>query len=260
MSASISNSVNNADYFLVTHIMNDEIINWLQIPTNSVIAKSLEGGFFELSVLGLLLLMSAISWGIIFYKGFSFQFIVHSYRIFFKHTDLYSGMKELKVRAGVSKSAYPAQLFNEAYREYEYSIGKKDQKMEKGFRDDLLKRIERKVEKSIIQQNTEMEKGLNILATISGSAPFIGLFGTVIGIIDAFHSIGDKGTSSIAVVAPGISSALLATGLGLFTAIPALIAFNVFRNKNRNVNNDMRGFGLELLNLFDRESSCYSKT
>ncbi len=233
--------------------MVEEIIDILQIPSNSIIAKSLQGGFFELAVLGLLLLMSALSWGLIFYKGFSFQFIVHTNKNFLSNTDLYSGVKELKVRAGVSKSAYPAQIFNEALGEFEHSIAQNTQTPKPGFKENLLNRIERKVEKTIIHQNTQMERGLNILATISASAPFIGLFGTVIGIIDAFHSIGDKGTSSIAVVAPGISSALLATGLGLFTAIPALIGFNLFKNRNRVVNNDMHGFGLELLNLFDRE-------
>ena len=92
-----------------------------------------------------------------------------------------------------------------------------------------------------------MEKGLSALASISSAAPFIGLFGTVIGIIDAFYSIGAKGSSNIAVVAPGISAALVATAFGLFTAIPALMAYNVFRDKTRYVANQMRSFGLELL-------------
>jgi biopolymer transport protein TolQ len=73
-----------------------------------------------------------------------------------------------------------------------------------------------------------LEKGLSILATTGNAAPFIGLFGTVIGIIDAFQGIGRTGSASLAVVAPGISEALIATAVGLFAAIPATIFYNYF--------------------------------
>jgi biopolymer transport protein TolQ len=239
--------------------MTEEIINWLQIPATSIIARSMQGSIFELFILGTLLLMSAVSWGFILYKAFSLQSVIRSYRKFIEQTDLYDDLLDLQVRSSVSESTLPAQLFNEAYKEYEYSLKQAKLTVGPNYKKELLQRIERKIEKAIVNQNTELDWGLNMLATISGSAPFIGLLGTVIGIIDAFHSIGERGSSSIAVVAPGISSALMATALGLFTAIPALIAFNVFRDKNRIVSNDMHSFGLDLLNFFGRKTACYSR-
>ncbi|MBT6613432.1 MAG: hypothetical protein HOB38_15130, partial [Deltaproteobacteria bacterium] len=116
----------------------------------------------------------------------------------------------------------------------------------------LIQKIERRIEKAIISEKADIEKELGLLATISSSAPFIGLLGTVTGIIDAFYSIAAQGASSIAVVAPGISAALVATAVGLFTAIPALIAYNMFREKVRALSNKMAGFGLDLLTLFDQ--------
>ena len=78
------------------------------------------------------------------------------------------------------------------------------------------------------REGLRLERGLNFLATTGSAAPFIGLFGTVIGIINAFHDIGQAGTASLAVVAPGIAEALIATAVGLFAAIPATIFYNYF--------------------------------
>jgi biopolymer transport protein TolQ len=97
-----------------------------------------------------------------------------------------------------------------------------------------------------------MERGLPVLAMISSSAPFIGLFGTVLGIIGAFRDIGLTGVTSLAVVAPGISDALVATAAGLFTAIPALVAYNLFRNAIRDLSTDMKNFALDFTNRLDR--------
>jgi biopolymer transport protein TolQ len=78
------------------------------------------------------------------------------------------------------------------------------------------------------REGLRLERGLNFLATTGSAAPFIGLFGTVIGIINAFHDIGQAGTASLAVVAPGIAEALIATAVGLFAAIPATVFYNYF--------------------------------
>ena len=78
------------------------------------------------------------------------------------------------------------------------------------------------------EEGLRLERGLNFLATTGSAAPFIGLFGTVIGIINAFQSIGMTGSASLAVVAPGIAEALIATAIGLFAAIPATIFYNYF--------------------------------
>jgi biopolymer transport protein TolQ len=78
------------------------------------------------------------------------------------------------------------------------------------------------------REGLRLERGLNFLATTGSAAPFIGLFGTVIGIINAFHDIGQSGSASLAVVAPGIAEALIATAVGLFAAIPATVFYNYF--------------------------------
>ena len=235
------------------------LVDWLQLPSNSFLAKSLQGGMIEHGALAILLLMSLLSWAIIFKKMVFFQLIIHSSRRFLKQVDLYQGLTDLQIRADVARKTYPAQEFHAAYREYQNAIEDRHGALNASEKKDLILRIERCIERCIVSQNSQMEKGINLLATISGSAPFIGLFGTVVGVIDAFQNIGTQGSSSIAVVAPGISSALVATGFGLFTAIPALIAFNLFREKNRVITNEMRSFGLELVNLFDREASCYNQ-
>ena len=91
------------------------------------------------------------------------------------------------------------------------------------------------------------------LATTGNTAPFIGLFGTVWGIMNSFHGIGLRGSASLAVVAPGISEALVATAAGLAAAIPAVIAFNYFMNKIRIVETEMQSFSADFLNIIERD-------
>ncbi|KAK3584262.1 hypothetical protein CHS0354_035343 [Potamilus streckersoni] len=109
--------------------------------------------------------------------------------------------------------------------------------------------LERTVEKTILRQAKSMERYLLFLATVSSSAPFIGLLGTVIGITFSFRSITAQGSAGLSVVAPGIAEALIATALGLFAAIPALFAYNTFRSQIKNTVTDQRVFGLQLINL-----------
>ncbi|NRA07595.1 MAG: MotA/TolQ/ExbB proton channel family protein [Myxococcales bacterium] len=90
-----------------------------------------------------------------------------------------------------------------------------------------------------------LESGLTLLATVGSAAPFIGLFGTVIGIIDAFQGIGRAGSASLAVVAPGIAEALIATAVGLFAAIPATIFYNDFVGRMRGLNDSIQLFAAE---------------
>ncbi len=91
------------------------------------------------------------------------------------------------------------------------------------------------------------------LATTGNTAPFIGLFGTVWGIMDSFHSIGLKGSANLAVVAPGISEALIATAAGLAVAIPAVIAFNFFMQKVRIIESELQSFSADFLNIIERD-------
>ena len=115
---------------------------------------------------------------------------------------------------------------------------------------DNLKRAIRKAES---QEIAELGKSLSFLATTGSAAPFIGLFGTVWGIMASFHDIGMRGSASLAVVAPGISEALVATAAGLAVAIPAVIAYNYFANRLGDIENEVQNFSTDFLNLVERD-------
>ena len=106
------------------------------------------------------------------------------------------------------------------------------------YLDDIVK----KIRWTSAAEVNHLEKYVSFLATTGSTAPFIGLFGTVWGIMDAFRHIGVKGAASIAVVAPGISEALIATAIGLFAAIPAVVGYNYFVNKIRIIVKEVEGF------------------
>ena len=115
---------------------------------------------------------------------------------------------------------------------------------------DNLKRAVRKAE---TQKLSELGSSLPFLATTGSATPFIGLFGTVWGIMASFHDIGQKGSASLAVVAPGISEALVATAAGLAVAIPAVIFYNYFSNKLDEVDGEIGDFSTDFLNLVERD-------
>lgn len=115
---------------------------------------------------------------------------------------------------------------------------------------DNLKRAIRKAES---QKLSQLGSNLPFLATTGSATPFIGLFGTVWGIMASFHDIGQRGSASLAVVAPGISEALVATAAGLAVAIPAVIFYNYYANKLDGVANDINIFSTDFLNLVERD-------
>lgn len=192
----------------------------------------LQSGSLSIAILALLLLMSVISWTVIGWKWFSLRMAMNNSAKFLRHLDLTAGLSDILMRSETFSIAYFAREFQAAYKEFQYSIKLAKKPYNLGSRQDILARVERGIERCIVDENLKYENALIVLATISSSAPFIGLFGTVTGIIDAFYSIGSQGAASIAVVAPGISAALVATAFGLFAAIPALVTYNFFSQSN----------------------------
>jgi biopolymer transport protein TolQ len=116
-----------------------------------------------------------------------------------------------------------------------------------------LESVERAVRQEGAFQVHRYERALGFLATTGSTAPFVGLFGTVLGIIRSFHEIGMRGSASLATVAPGISEALVATAAGLAAAIPAVVAYNYFVQRIRGVASEMDQFTTEFLNLVQRQ-------
>ncbi len=112
--------------------------------------------------------------------------------------------------------------------------------------------VQRAMQISSSEELTRLERRLPWLATTGAVTPFIGLFGTVWGIIDAFHGLGTAGAATLRAVAPGISEALITTAAGLFAAIPAVIAYNFFTNDIREFGSRMDDFGREMLNAVER--------
>ena len=118
-----------------------------------------------------------------------------------------------------------------------------------------LEAVSRAMRRNASAEISRMERYLPFLATTASASPFIGLFGTVWGIMESFRGIGTQGSASLAVVAPGISEALIATAAGLGAAIPAVMAYNFFVNRVKHWAVEMEGFSLDLLNLFQRPAS-----
>lgn len=117
----------------------------------------------------------------------------------------------------------------------------------------LLENVDRAMQGSIMSESQRFDRFLPLLATTGSTAPFIGLFGTVWGIMSSFQEIGLKGAANLAVVAPGISEALIATAMGLAAAIPAVVAYNHFSNKIGSLESEMSHFAADFLNILKRD-------
>jgi biopolymer transport protein TolQ len=113
--------------------------------------------------------------------------------------------------------------------------------------------LKRAMRRAINSEMSRMSQMVPFLATTGNTAPFIGLFGTVWGIMNSFHGIGLRGSASLAVVAPGISEALVATAAGLAAAIPAVIAFNHFMSKIRVIESELQNFSSDFINIVERD-------
>jgi len=148
-----------------------------------------------------------------------------------------------------------ANIFRAGYAEFNRS------KMLQGHSDEdkalqsyqqVVDHVHRVANKILFTQSSRLERGLTFLATTGNASPFIGLFGTVWGIMTAFRSIGMKGSASLAVVAPGIAEALIATAAGLAAAIPAVVAFNYFSRRTRISQTEMGNFISDFVGSLDK--------
>lgn len=115
-----------------------------------------------------------------------------------------------------------------------------------------LDSVARALERAGVEETTRLEGKLFFLGTTGATAPFIGLFGTVWGVMDAFAAIGSVGSANVAAVAPGIAEALIATAAGIFTAVPAVIGYNYFIQRVKIISSEINNFALDFLSLVDR--------
>lgn len=222
----------------------------------SIVGMVLSGSLIAKLVLLILALMSALSWAVIIIKTLQHINIRKDNQKFYQIYLNESSLNQIKkVSAEFPYSAF-ASMYAATYQE----ATRMSQRIQRSTPDitektsmlpHLSQQLQRVIEQNINERYAFIENRLNILATISSAAPFIGLFGTVLGIINSFQSIGTSGVTSLASVAPGISEALVATAAGLLAAIPALMAYNYFRNQTRILANTMHNYGMELTNRFE---------
>ncbi len=222
----------------------------------SIIGLVMQGdNLIGLFVLLVLLLMSSLSWAVIILKLLQFRKTRKQNDIFLELFRNETSLNEIKETSALYPYSAYARMFRISFEEV-VRISQRIQRnsaqtVSTSMLPHISSQFQRILERAFNDQYAVIEKRLNLLATVSSSAPFIGLFGTVLGIIDSFQSIGTTGVTSLAAVAPGISEALVATAAGLLAAIPALMAYNYFRNQARLLANSMRDFSMELANRIE---------
>ncbi len=203
------------------------------------------------AILVILLFFSVFSWTIIIYKRRALRAAAVQSK---KFAEIFRKSRNLTEVQEASKS-YPgsplASIFQAGFKEMAY-LAKQQTTAPSATNGTRLENLGRALTKASNAEVAKMEKMMGFLATTGSVTPFIGLFGTVWGIMDSFIRIGSTKSASLAIVAPGIAEALIATAVGLFAAIPAVIAYNSFLHTIKDRITDMEDFSLELLSIAER--------
>jgi biopolymer transport protein TolQ len=231
-------------------------VNWVQLVAQQSENSTSEGTVWAilgdasgmvLAVLVLLILASIASWFLIFLKWRQIKRATSEAESFsdeFYATDRFD---ELSHEAEKYKSSPTAAVFTNGYEELRRVVG------DDGFVDQNgLGNVERALRKSANEELNEQERYLTFLATVGSTAPFVGLFGTVWGIMTAFMDISAEGTAGLDVVAGPIAEALIATAIGLLAAIPAVMAFNFFNASVESLRMKVEGFMNDFMNVVER--------
>ena len=224
----------------------------------------LQAGIVAKGVLAILLLFSLASWAIIFLKLRMLGRVDRQDQRFLKQFRDSKNLATTYEESRKLQQSTLAALYREGYRELSQglkgnpgppaapSVSEPAARVPDVPADDLLARLARSVRHASLREISILEGSLMFLATTGNITPFIGLFGTVWGIMDAFHGIGMTGSANLGAVAPGIAEALITTAAGLAVAIPGVIAYNYFLNRIKGVATRMDLFGLEFLGTAER--------
>jgi biopolymer transport protein TolQ len=222
-----------------------EGLNYIEIATNS--------GAIGMLVLALLLSASAVSWAIIAKKWLQIR-KAQDQSVRFLETFWQSKRLDAIYEAAERLGSSPiSQVFRAGYVELS-KVTAQQKEVEGGMHDQLggLENVERALKRAAASEVTALEAQISFLGTTASAAPFVGLFGTVWGIMRAFHDIYRIGNANLATVARPISEALIATAVGLFAAIPAVVAYNYFVSKIRVLDSEMTNFSNDFLNIVRR--------
>jgi biopolymer transport protein TolQ len=201
-------------------------------------------GPVALSVLVVLAIASIYSWTLIFSKMSSFAKATKQSRRFVKTFRKATRLQEIAAVTGDYQPSPLALVFDEVYEAYKRQTG--------GYGPPRnVAPLERSAQTASSEALTRLEQRLTWLATIASTSTFVGLFGTVMGIVDAFHGLGTAGSATLRAVAPGISEALITTAAGIFVAVPAGVAYNQFTARLRVFASGIDDFARELLNSLE---------
>jgi biopolymer transport protein TolQ len=197
-----------------------------------------------ITVLILLLIMSIASWAVMISKWRAFKAAEKQNRRFLRAFRKSGRLSEVAAVADQFKPSPLVSVFNEINDEYQRQSGGRGTPPNP-------QALERAAQTASSEALTIMERRMTWLATIAQVGPFVGLFGTVMGIIDAFHGLGTAGAATLRAVAPGISEALITTAAGLVVAVPAVMGYNQLTGRLREFGARMDDFGRELLNAIE---------
>ena len=189
-------------------------------------------------VLAILLIFSVWSWGIILSKTLLLRKINRESETFWKIFHRGKNLSEISTACETLRFTPLVPVFNAGAEKTSMSVAT----------------VQRTVQRAAAAQLTRLEKRMNFLATTASVAPFVGLFGTVWGVMTSFAGLANANTATLRAVAPGIADALVATAFGLFAAIPALIAYNHFVYQIRNVGGQLDDLQMEMLATAERNA------
>ena len=229
----------------------------------NILHAILQASFIVQLALFFLIFMSIYSWTVFFFKKRQFRKIQADNKTFQEQYQKASSLESIANNTKLLTQSSLAHIFTMGYKELQKLAAiqpSKGLEEAKTYSSHLshphqlsgIDNLERCLRQAMDEKITLMESKLYLLSIIASTAPFIGLLGTIWGIINAFHKIGLKGSASLAVVAPGISEALFATAIGLFAAIPAVIFYNYFQNILRKEENHLSDFSIDFLNTVRR--------
>ncbi|HEY4222762.1 MAG TPA: protein TolQ [Myxococcota bacterium] len=207
-------------------------------------------GPLAFAVLLLLVGFSIVSWGIILVKWLAIRQASRSSNEFLEIFWQSKRLDEIFGKSEQMPNAPLAQIFRAGYQEL-VKVKQREQK-DKSEISGGVENVERALRRSATAEMTELERLIPFLATVGSTSPFIGLFGTVVGIMKSFAEIGAKGSANLATVAPGIAEALIATAAGLLAAIPAVIAFNFFGSRLKVFAAEAENFSNDFMNIVRR--------
>lgn len=225
----------------------------LTAPTGNevnLLQVMLHTGAVSRAVLLILVVFSLLSWVVIIRKGKLYhrsRTVSEAFRAEFKKA---ADWREFKQQTEAFALSPLVGLFVAGYSEVTYQLRQVGPDGRAQLRS--MEAVERSLQRASVVEMGRLEHSLGILATVAAVSPFIGLFGTVWGIIDAFRGIGATGNANLATVAPGISEALVATAIGLVAAIPALMAYNFFQGQLKQFQTELDDFSLEFISLSER--------